>query len=347
MQIHTFEVSAPLNNENFYKIQKEITSKDKSKWQGEKNGMTYFGLSDKGIIIKMYRIKKKGFYAYSLTYRISARRVIDNDNYVGLFNTKNYPELEEIVNKHLSDKSELLPKLEQCKLRRIDFCVNAKLDNQEQVKAYINTVRRCNIPAYLERYMINGKPTKDDMTIYSDHYVAVSIYNKYKQMKKEKKNIYSDKDFKKAQNIVRIEIRCMEEKVKALKEKYGISDIDEFMANSDMIGKDVFHYYLKRMFGKGTIYTLGAARKRIEISEYSQDNCELLNSFLIDATELRSSAKAINMYKEIYGDKEVKRIIYMLDNIDVNYVTATTAAVKLFDRAFIPRPSELFEDYVK
>ena len=37
----------------------------------------------------------------------------------------------------------------------------------------------------------------------------------------------------------------------------------------------------------------------------------------------------------------------MLDNIDVNYVTATTAAVKLFDRAFIPKPIELFEDYVK
>ena len=50
MQIHTFEVSAPLNNENFYKIQKEIISKDKSKWQGEKNGMTYFGLSDRGML---------------------------------------------------------------------------------------------------------------------------------------------------------------------------------------------------------------------------------------------------------------------------------------------------------
>ena len=30
----------------------------------EKNGMKYWGLSDKGILINMYRVKKHGFYSY-------------------------------------------------------------------------------------------------------------------------------------------------------------------------------------------------------------------------------------------------------------------------------------------
>lgn len=348
MQIHTFEVSAPLSHENFYKIQKELKSNHNNMWEGKKNKMTYWGLSDKGIIINMYRIKKKGFYAYSITYRISARRVMENDNLVGIFNTKNYPELKEKVNEILNTQCELLPVLDKCNLRRFDLCVNAELDNQEQVKAYIKTACRANIPAVLERYIIDDKPSKDDMTVHSKNYIAVSIYNKYKQMKKENskaekkgKKIYSDRDLKKGENIVRIEIRCMEGKIKALKEKYDLSSIDDFMENADKIGDDLFNYYLLKMFSKGNIYTLGEARKRIKLSGYKPDKCEMLNEFLTLATELKSIAQAM----DIYSEKEIKKIIYMLDNIDVNYVTATSETAKLFNKAYIPTPIELFYDY--
>ncbi len=350
MQIHTFEVSAPLSNENFYKIQNELKSKHNDMWKAQKKGMNYWGLSDKGIIINMYQIKKKGFYAYSITYRISARRVIENDNRVGIFNTKNYPELKDKVNRILNKQCELLPVLDKCNLRRFDLCINAKLDNQEQVKAYIKTACRANIPTTLERYMIDDKPSKDDMTIYSDNYIAISIYNKYKQMKKENskakkhnKPIYSDKDLKKAENIVRMEIRCMEGKVKALKEKYDIYSVDDFMNNADKIGNVLFNYYLTKIFSKGTIYTLDEARKQIKISGYKSDKCELLNEFLTTATELRSTSKAM----KIYNKNEINKIIYMLDNINVNYVTATMATAKLFHKAYIPTPIELFNDYVE
>ena len=119
MTIHTFEVSAMLTNDNFYSIQDELKSKDKSKWKATKNGMAYWGLSEKGILIHMYQIKKKGFYSYSITYRISARRVMENDNFVGLFNTKNYPELEEKVNKLLKQikRLELTKKKKKMRMR--------------------------------------------------------------------------------------------------------------------------------------------------------------------------------------------------------------------------------------
>ena len=49
-----------------------------------------------------------------VTYRISARRVMENDNFVGLFDTRNYDDLEEKVNELIKDKSNYLPKLKKC-----------------------------------------------------------------------------------------------------------------------------------------------------------------------------------------------------------------------------------------
>ena len=345
MTIHTFEVSSILDNERYYNIQQDLKT-DKDKWERLKNGMCYFGLSEKGITIKMYRIKKKGFYSYCIIYEISAQRVFDNDDHVGLFDAENYPKLKKKVNKQLMKKSKLLPKLDDCKLRRIDWCINIELESQEQVKAYIETVRRANIPAGMERYTINNKPTKDDMTVISEGYAAVSIYNKQSQMIKEnkrrQKKIFSDKDIRAAEKIVRIEIRCFEGKVKALKKKHHISSIDDFMDYADLIGKDLYRYYLTKMFSNNEIYTLKEARERIELSGYKKDNRKLLDNFLTEANESRSAAKAMAFYKELYGDKEMKRILYMLEQIDVNYVTVTGKVSKQFRDGYIPTPYELF-----
>ena len=351
MTIHTFEASTMLTNDNFYSIQDKLKSKDKSKWKGTKNGMAYWGLSENGILIHMYQIKKKDFYSYSITYRISARRVMENDNFVGLFNTKNYPKLENKVNELLKDKCFHLPKLNKCTLRRIDFCINAKLDNQDQVKAYIKIAKRANIPSKLELYndydkiSKRTKPTKDDYTVYSSEYIAVSIYNKYAEMKKRKEKTCSDKEFKKAKNIVRIEIRCMEGKVQALKKKFNIDSIKELMINADIIGNDLYNYYLTKMFGSGIICTLNQAVKRIDMSGYKKENIEILTEFIKDSNMSRSSAETIREYKNIYGKSEVKRILYMLDNIDTNYVTVTNSDVKLFKDRYIPTPIEVYNDF--
>ena len=356
MKIHTFEVSTMLTNEKYYNIQKDFKEKDKSKWKSTKNGMQYWGLADNGILINMFQIKKKDYYAYSITYRISARRVMEKNNFVGLFNTQNYDELEEMVNELLKSKSLLLPKLKKCSLRRLDFCVNTRLDNQEQVKAYIKTAKRANVPSKLEVYKEydkiskRQKPTKDDFTVYASEYVAISIYNKYMEMKKENKEnktVFPDSELERAKNIVRIEIRCMEGKIKALEEKYKIHTISDFMRYADKIGKDLHSYYLSKIFGKGTIYTLKEALHRIDMSEYKPETIKLLKEFIVEANECRSVVETVKIYKSIYGKKKVKKILWMLDNIDTNYVTVTNSDAKLFENGYIPTPLELVEDIVK
>ena len=353
MTIHTFEASATLTNEKYYTIQQELRSKDPSKWKAVKNGMSYWGLSDKGILIQMHQIKKKDFYAYTIIYRISARRVIENDNFVGLFNTKKYYELEEKVNEVLKGKCSLFPKLKKCKLKRLDFCINAKLGNQEQVKAYIKTAKRANVPSKLEIYeqydkkSKRKKPTKDDFTVYSSEYIQVSIYNKYMEMKKEKDGVFPADEMERAKNIVRIEIRCMNGKIKALSKKYNIKTISEFMAHSNKIGKELYKYYLGKIFSSGMVCTLKEALSRIDGSGYKPENINLLKEFIGDSNESRSVAETFRIYKNIYGKTEVKRIVFMLDNIDTNYVTVTNADVKLFDNGYIPTPVELYEEFVK
>lgn len=349
MTIHTFETSSQLNNEKFYKIQEELKTKDKSKWTKEKKGMFYWGLKNQGILIRMLQIKKKGYYSYSILYLISARRVMENDNYVGLFDTENYDILEEKVNTLLKKKSSSLPKLNKCNLRRLDFCINAELNNQEEVKAYIKTATRAKIPSKLERKMAYDvkskrvKPFKDDMTVYSSEYIEVSIYNKLRQMKKEEKDIYSAKDFTEAENIVRIEIRCMEGKIQALKDKYKIQTISDFMSYANIIGNDLYHYYLTKMFGKGEIYTLKEAINRIEMSGFKPENIETMKEFITEANSSRSVAEAVKLYRNLFGKKETKRILFMFDCIGTNYVTVANTDVKLFKDRYVPTPIELFE----
>lgn len=349
MTIHTFEVSAQLSNEKFYSIQSELKQNDKSKWVAEKNGMTYFGLSDKGIIIKFYIIRKNTYFSYFVTYRISARRVMENDNFVGLFDTSGYSRLEDKVNMLIKSKSEYLPKLKKCNLRRMDFCVNARLENQEQVKAYIKIMKRANVPSKLELYeeydkvSKRQKPMKDDFTVWASEYVAVSVYNKYAEMKKQKNGIFPESEIKEADNIVRIEIRCMEGKIRALKKKFGIETIREFMRNADEIGDYLYKYYLQKMLGTGEIYSLKKAIERIDISGYKQSNVEILKDFVIVANQQRSAADAVKIFKQTEGKKEVKRIISMMNLIETNYVTAPNDTIKLFKHGYIPTPMELYE----
>ena len=262
MTIHTFNVSAIISNEEYYNIQSELKKADPSGWKALSNGMLYWGLSDKGIIINMSIVKKRSYFTYYISYRISARRVIENDNYVGLFNVKDYDELEETVDEILKEKCSWLPKLNKCKLKRVDFCMNARLDSQKQVKAYIKTCKRANIPSYMEvceRYdkiSKRRKPYKEDFTMGSDEYIEISIYNKYAEMKKEDAGVFPKKEIEKAKDIVRIEIRCKEGKIQALKKSYNVNSIAGFMRRGEEIGRELYGYYLKKIFNEGTIWTL-------------------------------------------------------------------------------------------
>lgn len=60
MYIHTFEVTYELSKKKSKAIQEDLR-KDKSCWKAEDNGMLYFGLSNKGILIRTFLINKKNY----------------------------------------------------------------------------------------------------------------------------------------------------------------------------------------------------------------------------------------------------------------------------------------------
>ncbi len=353
MYIHTFEVSSILTNKAFYNIQNILKAKDKSKWESEPEAFIYWGLSKKGILIHMFRIKKKGYHSYCISYRISARRVIDNDNFVGLFNINDYPALEEKVNKLLKDECKDLPKLKKCKLKRLDFCVNTELESQEEVLAYIKTCKRGNIPypfklkTYYDKISKRQKANKEDFTILAENNVEISIYNKYAQMAKERDGVYPEEEIEKSKNIVRIEIRCMKQKIKHYKNKYSIDTIEDFMRYGEKIGNELFHKYLGKIFGTGELYTLKEAKKRISFSEFKPLNQERMTEFIEKANNFNSAFKAIEDLKETYTKKELDKILHLFDIIDTSYITVTTRDIKEFQNGYIPNPLELYEDFMK
>ena len=346
MYIHTFEIKKQISKEQSHKIQ-EVLRMDKDKWKGEETGMSYWGLSDKGILIHTYLLKKKGYYSYFIIYRISAQRVIENDNFVGLFNTRNYGTLKNKVDRLLKAKSEHLPLIDDCKLSRFDLCINAELINQEQVKAYIKMARRAIIPKYLKQRVYydkvskRTKPLKDDMSVYSNNYIEISIYNKFKQMKKEEKEIYSDKDFKAAENIVRIEIRCMKKKLKELKKKFDVKTTDDFMRNADKIGRYLYKYYLSEMFGTGEIFTLKEVKERLALGDLKPKNVEALTEFLEFANEVRSVNKAYEIYCEADGKKITRDILNKFNYINTSYVTIPARDEKIFSGLCCLSPLDL------
>ena len=136
----------------------------------------------------------------------------------------------------------------------------------------------------------------------------------------------------------------MEGKVSELKKKFNLKSIRDFMESSQEIGDYLFRYYLSKICNDGIICTLSEALKRINMGEYKPENTELLKEFIEDANNMRSTANAISMYEQWMTKKAVNRMIWMLNNIETSYVTATTEVVKLFDYGYIPTPLELYED---
>ena len=227
------------------------------------------------------------------------------------------------------------------------FIISQQIPKQPMVAEYILLPGKLELSQQYDKKSKRTKPAQDSYTVYSSEYVEISIYNKYMEMKKEKPGVYPESEIERAKNIVRIEIRCMEGKLKALKKKHDIESISEFMSRGKKIGQELYKYYLGKITNAGMICTLKKAMERIEHSEYKPKNIQLLKEFVTDCNEVRSAAECFKIYRKLYGKDELKRLVFMLNNIDTNYVTVTTADVKLFYNHYIPSPLELYNECIK
>lgn len=354
MFIHTFETTIQLTNGQYYQIQNQI--KSDHQWGRTQNGMLYFGAKNDGIRLRFTRIHKSKFKGYRLKYIISARRVLEPENYVGLFPAHEYKRLCDAIDKKLAALCPALPSINECSVTRIDFCINARLDNQEQVKAYVKLAKRCRLPKSLEfereYYDKKDKKTKlckDGMTASSESYIAISIYNKYAQMCKQTGYAYPAGQLDKAKNILRIEIRCMEDKIKHLRKRYqeqfALYSIKDFLRHADEIGDYLYSYYLGKMFCNGDFYTLKGARKRVKMGELDKETEEAMLDLLEEANGSRSLQKACSLFAHAYSKKYVKRLLAKFDLIITSPVTVPREIQKIFGDEQIPHPLMLASEW--
>ena len=97
--------------------------------------------------------------------------------------------------------------------------------------------------------------------------------------------------------------------------------------------------------GTGVICTLPIARCKTALSGYKPENCKALEEYLEKANLERSTAEADRRYRMTDGKKELKRIKFMFENINTNYVTVTARDAKVFAKEYIPTLMELYETY--
>ena len=192
----------------------------------------------------------------------------------------------------------------------------------------------------------NNRLLKDGFTVYNKNTVEISIYDKYKQMKKEndKKTVFSNEDLKRAKNILRIEIRCQDKKIKEFQKKYRIFTIEEFFEYADKIGHELFTYYLPKFFGNGQIYTLSKLKEEIKISEYRKPTLKFMEEFVSYCNSIRHGFLATEEFNNIYGKDKVKRIKEKFDEIEASYITIPRRDMELF-KFGLPALMELYNEF--
>ena len=128
--------------------------------------------------------------------QISARRVIENQNYLDLLEVKDFDKMTDVVNTKLHSLCDSFPKIEYFSVKRVDFCLNYNLDSAAKVAAYINTLRRCNMPKGMKRTGMydpiakRRKPFPHAFSFGTDGHVEVAVYDKQHEMRGEKPGVY-------------------------------------------------------------------------------------------------------------------------------------------------------------
>lgn len=323
MNYHTFELCYELTPfENRY--YKNILYKSKGRTYLDKNEyvptIICETLRSYGIIIKIQKFKKNAYDYYMMYYRINPRRVMEQNNYIGLFHEKDTDIMLEKVNGYLKTIHQSMPSADQCRINRIDFCTNITMSGQEEIFEYIKVLQR---GFYLKNYAPElfydaiskrSKFTKNACNIVKKKTVKITYYNKYDQLQENKwcRNIGD------AKNILRAEIQCEKQKIRHLMNKFGYADTRSFLKHSDKIGTYVFLYYANKFCGSGDFYKIDEIYKEIERSSFKKKTKKLMKEFVQCSAKHSSADKAIR--KLCWSNKNVLSIIKKFNKIGVSPV---------------------------
>ena len=142
MNFHTFELSYKLSTDDVRIVYNELYN-----YKPKDDCAVFNALQDYGIIIFIKKYKQDEYNHHVLYYRINPRRVLENHNYIGIFNSKNIDKLIKKFNILIKTVSPFLPEFDSCNISRIDYCSNVELNDQAVIDSYINLLKRGYFPS--------------------------------------------------------------------------------------------------------------------------------------------------------------------------------------------------------
>lgn len=328
MSFHTFELKYKIRDVTrsmeifeslskpggkFYKDKKEYADT----WVCEK-------LRDNGIIIKIRNIKKNGYMHEMLYYKINPRRVMNDNDYIGLFESSEAKDMLNRIDELIESKFNMaLPSVESMKLNRIDFCTNVLLNGQEEVKAYIEilkrglTLKKYSLQKYDNPIAKRKTLSKNGLTYIGENGVNITYYNKFREMSEQNLPM---RDVEQLNKILRIEIQCKNKKVKRLYKKYMIKDVNGFLYLSNKIGREIFEKYSNLFCGAGDFYRLDAVKRSIEKSSFKTNTKKLMTELAEYSAKHSSLDKAVSEMSERYGDDKTQKVLKKFDELGISPV---------------------------
>ena len=169
-------------------------------------------------------------------------------------------------------------------IKRIDYCVNIRLNSADEVDCYMRLMKKGRFPYSAKprlEYSQTQKrwiPTKDSFTVYSGSF-EFSIYNKYRQMEQSHRE-YSGEDMQAAEQMVRIEYRAERGKVLREIKKQGCSDLQDFLDRTAEIAAENIPRLIQMCFGSGKFVKYGEAAARIEAAAMKRKTKEKMKGML-------------------------------------------------------------------
>jgi len=298
---------------------------------------------DRGVSFIVWRcFHSKKFQYFGIEARINPKSLTGITNYLDASDEEHFEKAEakfDFIAREISDK---IPLFYDYSVKRIDYCINAKLDeigykcNSEQL---MYLIKQGDIPPFYKERATYDKDkshrweTDEDSFYLESGSARFNFYRKDKQLEK----IYSEKErtpeiqasIEKARNLIRLEYQILPQKMYRLKDElsqgtsYNYSNYAVTMRLlSNEISKKIIMDNYARILRWGNYHTMKIAKAIIKSYKYCPSKEDRLIRVLELVKEKRSIYKA---RKSLQDDKmavaEFNRSLKELDNINVNAVT--------------------------
>lgn len=208
-----------------------------------------------------------------------------------------------------------LPDISNWFLQRVDIAICYDLQNQENVKSYINSLSRCNYPRR------NAKFYYDESIYLSGTSSTLKIYNKFLEFKKHDLKKFINTDFNLIEYLNQItgfvRFEC-EIKKKLLKKLYNNEKHIKII--------DVKYEDLKNIWSDEFMKVIKFVKNDLEIVRNREDVLERLNNFFkpCQATRLYNFYCALQLNGENVLKKQISKATYyrnisILKNLSIDF----------------------------